>query len=186
MKPAPNFQLTLPFKNAQEVEDLAEAYGYENDDSARRAGKRLWRRVGNIHEVLEINKWKNPKNRNLSPLRENDTDEVLFRLSSARRMCKDQYWMAALDLLVGLRGINYPTATALLAMLLPDSFPIIDFRAWRSCTGELRTNFDARRTRTYVESCMFWSSELALDLRKLDRALWRLDDERFGKRRKAA
>ena len=71
-----------------------------------------------------------------------------------------------------LNGVRAPTATALLAVALPNQHTILDFRGtealkrlgeWDGTGGYI----------AYLDVCRSMAARLDIDLRTLDQALWR-------------
>jgi hypothetical protein len=78
--------------------------------------------------------------------------------------------------LLGLRGVAVPVASAILTAIKPSRYAVIDFRALESlgCKSLDRTiDFYLR----YLRFCRSLGEQQNVDLRTLDRALWQWSEE---------
>jgi len=71
-----------------------------------------------------------------------------------------------------LDGVRVPTATALLAVVFPDRHTILDVRSTEAL-ARLGVWDGASGYRTYLDACRRLADGAGVDLRTLDRALWR-------------
>jgi hypothetical protein len=77
----------------------------------------------------------------------------------------------ALAVLVGLKGVLVPVASAILTTIAPDRYTVLDFRALESlgCASQDRSiDFYLG----YLEACRGLASRHDMSLRNFDRALW--------------
>jgi hypothetical protein len=82
------------------------------------------------------------------------------------------------ETLCGLKGVGIPVASAILTMVYPDRYTIIDFRALEALgiqrgDGEETVEFYLE----YLQTCRSLAQEYKIDLRTLDRALWQWSKE---------
>ena len=75
-------------------------------------------------------------------------------------------------LLTLLDGVRVPTATALLAIALPDRHTVLDVRSTEALS-RLGWWDGAGGYRRYLDVCQRLAERAGVDLRTLDRALWR-------------
>jgi hypothetical protein len=85
--------------------------------------------------------------------------------------------------LTALAGVGMPTASVLLHVALPKSFPILDVRALESLGVSGRSSYTPAFWATYVEACRALAAEHGISLRTLDKALWQHSKERAQARR---
>ena len=110
----------------------------------------------------------------------NDCAEIADALDLAIRAKSDR---SAVAILVGLSGISVPIASAILTVLMPNRFTVIDFRALESL-GVRRTVTDRSIGfyLKYLNFCRSLAAERGVSLRELDRALWQWSKNRAGRR----
>lgn len=70
-----------------------------------------------------------------------------------------------------LDGVRVPTATALLAVVLPDRHTILDMRSTKALVRLGRWD-ETGGYRAYVDVCRRLAEDAGVDLRTLDRSLW--------------
>ena len=85
-------------------------------------------------------------------------------------LCSDTPACDRIKVLCRLRGINVPTASAILHWFHEDPYPIWDWRALE--TIELENKISYKRWHTYVSFCRNVAAQNGVDMRTLDRALW--------------
>ena len=141
-------------------------------------------------ELLRINKWKLPTERNRSQLARNSEQDIV----AATKLAFSVPTHLQLDVLVGfLHGVSDAVASAFLIFPFPDDHTVIDFRAARALEGLRRLSWidlDLRwRPRedpddgwappylTYLQACKTVAERAAVGLRDLDRALWQWHKE---------
>lgn len=82
-------------------------------------------------------------------------------------------------LLCALRGVAVPIASAILALVYPNEYAVIDFRAWRQAFGEMRTTFSIPNYKRYMDFVIELADELGWPVQEVDLAIWEYD-RRFG------
>jgi len=88
------------------------------------------------------------------------------------------------ETLTSLKGVGVPVASAILTFIDPDTFTVIDGRAWEAleATGyipefqELSEDPTVEEYLYYLGVCQALSNEYDVSLRTLDMALWSLGD----------
>jgi hypothetical protein len=80
--------------------------------------------------------------------------------------------------LTALSGVGMPTASVLLHVTFPESFPILDVRALGSLGVTGRSSYTPAFWASYVEACRGLAAEHSVSLRTLDKALWQYSKER--------
>lgn len=91
---------------------------------------------------------------------------------------------ADLELKVGfltaLRGVGVPVASAILALVEPDKYCVVDFRGWRAVFGHRRSIFGIPQYKQYLEQVRSLAAELGWTPQETDLAIWELDKRRNG------
>jgi len=89
-----------------------------------------------------------------------------------------------LGILCTLRGVGVPVASAILALVFPERYAVIDFRGWRHVFGEERTTFSVSDYKRYLREIQRLSLELGWPVQEVDLAIWEYD--RINGRKSAA
>ena len=80
-------------------------------------------------------------------------------------------------LLCTLRGVGVPVASAILALVYPEEYGVIDFRVWRQVFGEERSMFSISDYKRYLHEIHKLAKELAWTVQEVDLAIWGYDKE---------
>jgi len=131
-------------------------------------------------EFDEILKWKLRRQygRQCS-LRAANTDEVIrvvtgLALTIAHND-KDYELELRVGILCALRGVGVPVASAVLALVYPDEYAVIDFRGWRQVFDEEPTGFSISGYKRYMQEVRRLSQELGWPAQEVDLAIWEYD-----------
>jgi hypothetical protein len=81
----------------------------------------------------------------------------------------------AIGVLGVLRGIGVPVASAVLAIVEPAKYGVIDFRGWRRLFGTEKTAFSVSDYKDYLAELRRLAGELGWRVRDVDEAVWELD-----------
>lgn len=162
------FALQVPYK---EIKALAGRYHDKKEDAALAAGKRIAGGDYDPARLEPIVRWKSE--RTMSRVASNARDDVVEALRLATTARAERTRMAVL---LGLRGVAVPMASAILAAIDPKRFTIIDFRALET--------LDARQPDPtldfyldYLAYCRKTAALADVSLRDFDRALWQRSSE---------
>ncbi len=108
-----------------------------------------------------------------------NTDEVVRKVTGAALTIAHEDKHYELELRVGilcaLRGVGVPVASAVLALLFPNEYGVIDFRVWRQLFGEDRTTFSIPDYKRYVAKLREIAAELRWPVQEVDHAIWEYD-----------
>lgn len=74
-----------------------------------------------------------------------------------------------------LRGVGVPVASAVLALVYPETYAVIDFRGWRQVFDEERTTFTTVQYKTYLGKIHQLAHELGWHPQEVDLAIWEYD-----------
>lgn len=93
-----------------------------------------------------------------------------------------------IGILCTLRGVGVPVASAILALIFPERYAVIDFRGWRQVFGEEKTTFSVSDYKRYLSEIRRLAFELGWSVQEVDLAIWEYDriNGRKSKASKAA
>ena len=80
-----------------------------------------------------------------------------------------------LGLLCCLRGVGVPVASAVLALVFPEQYAVIDFRGWRQVFGEEKSTFSIPDYQKYLGKIRLLARELGWPVQQVDMAIWEYD-----------
>jgi len=113
--------------------------------------------------------------------RAGNTDELIRAVTGlALSLChedKDYELELRLGILCSLRGVEVPVASAILALVSPEEYAVIDFRGWRQIFGEERTSFSISDYKRYLAKIRELARELGWQPQEVDLAIWEYDVE---------
>ncbi|MBI3957576.1 MAG: hypothetical protein HY328_02115 [Chloroflexi bacterium] len=79
------------------------------------------------------------------------------------------------DILCALRGVGVPVASAVLALVFPEEYAVIDFRNWRQLFNEDKTVFSTPEYKRYMKKIRLLANELGWSVQEVDHAIWEYD-----------
>ena len=142
---------------------------YEREIAAMEAGKRIRSGSREIDDLLMIAEWKAP--RSAHHLKSNKSSELLSEvLNVATAECG--LTGKKVDELVKLVGVRIPMASAILTCINPASYTVIDVKVLDALHAKQRTITRDLYIR-YLTFCRSTAKEIGVELRQLDRALWK-------------
>ena len=149
-------------------EALALAATHSSDDpKARKAGEAIRHGDYSFEKLRTIFEWKT-KNRGKSRLNKNSMSEVEEALRLAATAKEPR---SAIAVLKGLSGVNVPVASAIMTLVHPEKYTVLDFRALEALGDD-----SGRRSVTFYLHYLRYCADLAktwgMSLRDLDHALW--------------
>jgi hypothetical protein len=80
-----------------------------------------------------------------------------------------------MDILCALRGVSTPVASAVLALVFPEEYAVIDFRGWRQLFDEKRDVFSTPDYKKYMYKIRQLANELGWPVQEADHAIWEYD-----------
>ncbi|WP_322489612.1 hypothetical protein [Chloroflexus sp.] len=83
-----------------------------------------------------------------------------------------------LGILGSLRGVGVPVASAILALVFPETYAVIDFRGWRQIFGEAKRTFSVADYKRYLRAVKRLAAELGWLVQEVDLAIWEYDRSR--------
>ena len=78
-------------------------------------------------------------------------------------------------ILCALRGVGVPVASAVLALVFPEKYAVIDFRGWRQIFEEEKTTFSIPDYKKYLREVRRLADELVWSVQEVDLAIWGYD-----------
>jgi len=171
--PRRNGEFDLQFDRSL-IRELSSRYSYALDEAPFEAGRAI--ASGDAAEVhlWTIVRWKSP--RSITKVRRNSAAEVAKALTAGGQGQTDG---AAVRALVALYGVGVPIASAILTVIDPSRYTIIDVRALEAL-GVHATYPNVDFYLRYVACCRELAAESGVDLRTLDRAMWQWSKEQAG------
>lgn len=114
--------------------------------------------------------------------REQNTDGVIRTVTEAafRVDHPDVEYLAELRIriLMALRGVGIPVASAVLALVYPDCYAVIDFRGWNQIFGEEgKRGFTVPQYLRYLHRVRTLSEQLGWSVQEADLAIWAYDEQ---------
>ena len=85
-----------------------------------------------------------------------------------------------MGILCALRGVAVPVASAVLALVFPEEYAVIDFRGWRQIFGEGETVFSIPKYKRYLHEIRRLAGELGWPVQEVDHAIWEYDRRNRG------
>ena len=108
-----------------------------------------------------------------------NTDEVIRAITgfalTITHEDKDYELELRLGMLCTLRGVGVPVASAVLALVFPDKYTVIDFRGWRQVFEEERSAFSISQYKRYLCKVRRLAQELNWLVQEVDLAIWEYD-----------
>lgn len=131
-----------------------------------------------MQTFMAIGDWKSPRSRkrrasNPAPFVEEVTRIALAASTSPR---------LAVEALTLLSGVDWPTASVILHFCHSDQYPIADFRALWSLSTEVPSRYNYAFWEDYTECTRAIARRSGVNMRTLDRSLWKYSDLHQGRR----
>ncbi|MBN2002471.1 MAG: hypothetical protein JXA21_03870 [Anaerolineae bacterium] len=83
-----------------------------------------------------------------------------------------------MSILCSLRGVGVPVASAVLALVFPEEYAVIDFRGWRQIFGKEQETFSIPDYRKYMHEIRRLADELeGWSVQEVDHAIWEYDKQ---------
>ncbi len=85
-----------------------------------------------------------------------------------------------IDILSSLRGVATPVASAVLTIVYPEKYAVIDFRNWRQIFGVRKNSFSVGDYKRYMKEMRRLAKELDWSIQEVDQAIWEYDRRHGG------
>jgi len=128
----------------------------------------------NKEEFLEMGMWKSPrpKQRYLK----NSEEEII---SISKKVLATKFEKRRIELLTSLNGVSIPTASAILTLIDPKSYGVIDIRVWQVLYlyGSVKdrpdgTNFDFNNWYNYLMKLRYYAKKFKVSVRDIERTIF--------------
>jgi thermostable 8-oxoguanine DNA glycosylase len=111
---------------------------------------------------------------------ESNTEEIIrmvtgFALTMSLPKDKEYELELRVSVLCSLRGVEVPAASAILALVFPEEYAVIDFRVWRQVFGEDKWTFTINDYKEYVQELRPLAEDLGWPVQEVDHAIWAYD-----------
>jgi len=170
------YEFALRF-DGHEVRDLSRRFGDGDESHVERDLAARVRTAGvySRDDFLAVCHWKSPRSQ---PLCRSNSEEFVRAVTAASLASTcEQFRVEALML---LRGVNWPTASALLHFGSTDPYPVLDWRAVWSAGIDGSPAYCFAFWLEYVRFCRTVARRHRVSMRVLDRALWQYSKETQG------
>jgi thermostable 8-oxoguanine DNA glycosylase len=174
---------------AAQIKDLREAaIGFEKTKLLRGklAGLRRERQPYFLtaDEFDEILQWKlDTQYGRRKAHRTKNTDEIIRAVTglalNITHEDEDYELELRIAILSSLRGVAVPVASAILTIVYPERYAVIDFRNWRQLFGERKNSFSIGDYKLYMKEMRRLAKELGWSIQEVDQAIWEYD-RRYG------
>lgn len=133
-----------------------------------------------LEEFDEILHWKLDRQYGRGEgLRLSNTDAVIRIVTTAAlniaHVDEDYETELRMGILCTLRGVGVPVASAVLALIYPEKFAVIDFRGWRQVFGQNSNGFYINDYKRYLHEIRKFSNQLGWSAQEVDHAIWEYD-----------
>ena len=123
-------------------------------------------------ELMIVAKWKAP--RSAGHVKKNPEAYVEEITAFAFKTKNER---SRIESLTVLDGVSWPTASVILHFFHRDQYPILDFRALWSASVKVPTQYSFSFWWPYVEFCRDIANRSNVDMRTLDRAMWKYSEQ---------
>ena len=131
-------------------------------------------------EFEEVLRWKliTQYNRQLA-YRKPNTEEIVKSVTELALKIthedKDYETELRVGILCTIRGVGVPVASAILALVYPEEYGVIDFRGWRQIFDVEKSTFTIPEYKRYLKELRKFRNELGWTVEEVDIAIWALD-----------
>ena len=166
-----NFKLKIP-KN--QIKAYASRYSYNNEDKMfdEIAPKIQKQKYLTKKDLMSICRWKSPR---IVPRANENESKFVKEVTSIALTTKSE--RLSIEILMLLKGVSWPVASVILHFGKKNLYPILDYRALWTLGIEVSNVYTFDLWIVYVNYCRKISKVLKVDMRTLDRALWRYSKE---------
>jgi thermostable 8-oxoguanine DNA glycosylase len=131
-------------------------------------------------EFEEILKWKlRSQYGRQQDARKVNTEEIIRYVTglalNISHINQDYKLELQIGILSSIRGVGIPFASAILALIFPGEYAVIDFRVWRQVFGYDATSFTVSDYKKYMKVLRNFSTELGWPVQEVDLAIWTYD-----------
>jgi thermostable 8-oxoguanine DNA glycosylase len=114
-------------------------------------------------------------------MRKKNTDEIIQKITKLafeiEHDDKDYETELKINILRSLDGVEVPIASAILALVHPDKYAVIDFRVWRQIFNEKKSSYTTNDYLKYLRFINELCIKFELHPQLIDMAIWQYDNE---------
>jgi hypothetical protein len=165
--------------NPNDIPGLASRYNDPYDAAIEDEVAPRVRRQGRFSkpDFLRLCAWKTPRSK---PLCATNSEEYIEEITRVALSTPSE--QLRIEVLTLLRGVSWPTASAILHFGWDNMYPILDFRALWSVGIDVRSEGASKLYRfpfwiEYTSYCRNLADSVGVNMRTLDRALWQYSKE---------
>ena len=145
-----------------------------------------WENPDNVYltysEFDEVLKWKlRGQYGRTARYRQGLTDEAVRTVTKAafgiRLQEKSLELRIRTGVLTALPGVGVPVASAILALVDPETYGVLDFRAWRQVFPKKQVDYSVSGYLRYMQKIWLLRDELQWTAQEIDLAIWQYDLE---------
>lgn len=172
-----NYPTELIKKMAQfMMDDLNNQKKSQKEHFAIHAGKELKcnPEINTLENLYTIMRWKSHRRADLIKLADKENTILLLKKALSANQASD-----AIDVLRRIPGVGVPMASAIMTMIDPERYTVIDVRALKSLGDNKKRQISAKFYQKYLDFCIQYVEEIdfppsddATNLRLLDKALF--------------
>jgi len=125
-------------------------------------------------EFLEMGMWKSPRPK--QQYLKNSEEEVI---SISKKVFSTKFEKRRMELLTSLKGVSIPTASAILTLIDPKNYGVIDIRVWQVLYlyGSVKvkptgTNFDFNNWYNYLMKLRYYAKKFKVSARDIERTIF--------------
>jgi len=165
--------MKLRFKES-DILKFADMYNYPREETELLGLKDTVRAKGYLSkaQLRMVAKWKAPR---AARHVENNLDAYVEEITTFAFKAKNE--RSRIESLTVLDGVSWPTASVILHFFHRDQYPILDFRALWSASVKVPTQYSFSFWWPYVEFCRDIANRSNVDMRTLDRAMWKYSEQ---------
>ena len=110
------------------IDKIIQNTSYQEDVKTLEIFKIVEQEEGSLsrNTIIKILKWKSPR-----PLRFYNKNEEVYIKNITQLSFKEKNDKLKIHILTALKGVNYPSASAILMFKNPDFYPVLDIRVWK-------------------------------------------------------
>ena len=136
------------------------------------------------NEFDDILKWKLGKQYGRQArLRLVNTEEVIKQITGTALSIQhdnfDYETEIKVKILCSLRGVAEPVASAILTLVYPKKYAVIDYRVWSQVFGGGKKNYSVNDYIRYLKVVKDMAIKLGWDIQEVDHAIWEYDKRNY-------
>ena len=126
------------------------------------------------NEFLKMGMWKSPRPK--QQYLKNPEEDII---SISKKVLATKSESQRIELLTALKGVSIPTASAILTLIDPKNYGVIDIRAWQILflygsvkIKQMGTNFDFNNWYDYMVKLRFYAEKFKVSVRDIERIMF--------------